>query len=408
MSAPLQRPVVPQDDRTESTGIAGLQTPALIAGIIGLALTALGYFVGGGPAEAFRSYLPSYIFWFDIVAGSLAVLMLQYVTGGEWGLMIRRPAGAAARTMLVMAALFIPIIIGMRYIFPWADPAVMAHDPVLQAKSWWLSPKFFILRAAIYFGFWLFWAWKLKAISRKFEENRSPYLELSRRRWASSGLLMIVLTLTFASVDWVMSLEPKWYSTMFGISFVVGAGLSALAFVTFFFSQLARRRVMATILKPTHLRDLGNLMLAFTMLWAYTAFSEFLLIWYGNIKEETPYFLKREHGTWGWIAASLVLFHFFLPFTLLLMRAIKDRPKTIAVVTIIILVMRYVDLYWLIGPAFYGHKFHFSWMNLTSLIGIGGVWLYFFIGQLKGQSIVPIHETWVEEAIREGAVKVHD
>jgi hypothetical protein len=202
-----------------------------------------------------------------------------------------------------------------------------------------------------------------------------------------------------------MSLEPKWYSSMYGIAFTVGAALSAYAFVTLFLCLLSETPAMADILKPSHFRDLGNLMLAFTMLWAYTNFSQFLLIWYGNIKEETPYYLKRMHGGWGVLAFALIVFHFFLPFFMLLMRSIKDRPRTIMVVTLILLAMRFVDTYWLIAPAHHGEDFGFSWITPFAFVGIGGVWLWFFIQQLKGQTIIPIHETWVEEAIREGALE---
>lgn len=398
MTAGLQTP--------ETTGIGRWQAPALIAGILGIAATAVGWFLD--PTTAFRAYLPSYIFWFEIVAGSLAVLMLQYVTGGEWGLMIRRPLGASARTILVMLFLFIPVVIGMYlgYIYPWTDQAMVAHDPVLSQKASYLNPTWWLIRSAFYFALWILWAWRIRFLSLRFYEDRSPYTELSRRKWAASGLLMIVLTLTFASVDWLMSLEPKWFSSMYGITFTVSAGLAAFAFVTFFLTRLAHNPAMADILRSTHLRDLGNLMLAFVMLWAYTSFSQYLLIWYANIKEEVPYYLTRQFGVWGVIAVMLIAFHFFLPFFMLLMRAIKDRASSIAVVTVIILVMRYVAIYWLTAPAHYGTHFRYSWINLASLIGIGGVWLYFFIGQLKGQTIIPIHETWVDEAIREGALKI--
>ena len=395
----------PRTPPPTTTGIARWQGPALIAGIVGIALTAVGWFLD--PKTAFRAYLPSYIFWFEIVAGSLAVLMLQYVTGGEWGLMIRRPLGASARTMLVMLVFFIPVALGMLwgYIYPWTDRALMAHDHVLSQKVSYLNPAAWLIRSAIYFALWILWAWRIRFLSLRFYEDRSPYTELSRRKWAASGLLMIVLTLTFASVDWLMSLEPKWYSSMYGITVVISAGLAAFAFVTFFLTRLAGTPALGEILRPNHLRDLGNLMLAFVMLWAYTSFSQYLLIWYANVKEEIPYYLSRQYGMWGAIAALLILFHFFLPFFMLLMRAIKDRASTIAVVTVIILVMRYVHIYWLTAPS-YGARFHYSWVNLASLVGIGGIWLYFFIGQLKGQTIIPIHETWVEEAIREGALKI--
>jgi hypothetical protein len=329
--------------------------------------------------------------------------MLQYVTGGEWGLLVRRPLGAAARTMIVMALLFIPVAVGLSQIYSWATPEA-GHDALIQAKHAWLNPTAWVIRAVVFFLIWMLWAWRIRKLSLKFYEDRSPYVELARRKWASSGILMIVFTLTLASVDWMMSLEPKWYSSMYGISFTVGCGLSAFAFVTFFLTLIAGTEALQDVVRPSHFRDLGNLMLAFTMLWAYTAFSQFLLVWYGNIKEEIPYYLIREHGTWGLLAAILIIFHFFLPFTMLLMRGIKDRPSTIRIVTVIILVMRFVDIYWLTAPAHYGARFYFSWMTVAAFAAVGGIWMWAFIQQLKGQTIIPIHQTWVEEALREGAL----
>ena len=388
---------------TTTTGIARWQMPALIVGILGAIACAIGWFID--PTTFFRSYLSGYLFWFEIVAGSLGVLCLQYVTGGEWGILIRRPLGAAARTIMWMLVLFIPVAIGLKYMYVWTDQAALAKDAVLSGKTWYLNPTAFLIRTVFYFLLWILWAWRIRVLSLRFYEDRSPYTDLSRRKWAASGLVMIVLTMTFTGIDWVMSLEPRWYSTMFGINFFISAGLAAYAFVTFFLTRLARTPAMGDILKPNHFRDLGNLMLAFVMLWAYTQFSEFLLMWYANLKEEIPYYLVRRAGAWGAIAGFLIIFHFFLPFFMLLMRAIKDRPGTIGVVAIIILVARYAGIIWLTQPAWSREHFHYSWMALASLVAVGGLWLFLFIGQLKGQTIIPIHETWVDEALREGAVK---
>jgi hypothetical protein len=394
------------DPRTEeSTGIVRWQRPSLIVGIIGLAASAIGWFIN--PAEFFHAYLPSYIFWFSIVAGSLGILMLQYIVNGEWGLMIRRPLGAAARTMIWMVIFFLPIAAGLRSIYPWMDPNWLGHPPLVHGQLVYLSWPRYVIVAAVYFACWILWAWRIRILSLKFYQDRSPFTNLARNRWAGAGLPMIVLTLTFASIDWMMSLEPRWHSTMYGITFIVGCGLSALAFVTFFLSRLANTPAMQGILKPSHLRDLGNLLLTFVMFYAYVAFSEFLLIWYANLHEEITYYVNRVTGVWGAIAICIIIFHFFLPFFLLLMRPIKDRPQTIGAVTVVILVMRYVAIYWLITPAWYGEHFHYSIWSLTSLVGIGGVWIWAFIEQLKGQTIIPIHETWVEEAIREGALRVN-
>lgn len=389
------------DAKPHATGVARAQAPALLIGVIGIAVALIGWFTN---ADAFyKAWLPAFVYWFLIAAGALAILMLQYVTGGEWGIVIRRPLGAAARTLPLFLLFGIPVALGLPAIYEWARPEA-AQDHLLAQKALWLNQPGWVVRALIYFALLSLWAWRIRVLSLRFYQDRSPYTELSRRKWAASGIFMIVMTLTLASIDWVMSLEPKWYSSMFGISFTIGAGLSAFAFVTFFLTLISRTPAMADILKSSHFRDLGNLMLAFTMLWAYTAFSQFLLIWYGNIKEETPYYLKRMHGGWGVMAAVLIVFHFFLPFFMLLMRSIKDHPRTIAIVTVILLLMRFVDIYWLVAPAHHGEHFHFHWITLFAFLGIGGLWLAAFIWQLKGQTIIPIHETWVDEALREGAL----
>jgi hypothetical protein len=287
------------------------------------------------------------------------------------------------------------------------DEEFAHHDPVVKLKTAWLNPQRFIIFAVAYFLIWCLWAWRLRVLSLKFYEDRAPETDLRRRKWAATGLLMIVLTISFSSIDWMMSLEPKWTSTMYPLIILIGCGLSAFVFVTFFLSRLAVTPAMRGILKPSHLRDLGNLMLAFVMLYAYMTFSEFLLIWYANLKEEIPHYLVRSHGVWGVFASLIVIFHFFLPFFLLLIRSIKDNARTIGVVAVIILVMRYIAIYWLVAPSWYGEHFHYHWINFTTLVAIGGIWMFEFIRQLKGQTIIPIHETWVEEAIREGAVKIN-
>ena len=395
----------PQTTRPSATGIARAQIPSLIIGIVAAIACVIGFIMN--PDEFFKAYLPGYMFWFEITAGALGVLMLQYVTGGEWGLLIRRPLGAAARTMPLMLVFFLPIFLGMKHIYVWADPDVVAHDAILQHSQRWLNVPGFIGRTLFYFACWILWAWRIRVLSLRFYEDRAPETELRRRKWAALGLPMIVLTLTFCSIDWLMSLEPKWNSSMYGITFTVSCGLAAYAYVTFLLTQLSKTTAMAGILKPNHFRDLGNLMLAFVMFWAYTAFSQFLLYWYGNIREEVPYYLKREHGTWGFISVVLIVFHFFLPFTMLLMRAIKDRPQTIAIVTVIVLATQFIYIDWLVGPAYYGFHFYFSWMSVAALVAVGGIWFWYFVNQLKGQTIIPIHETWVEEAIREGRLTVN-
>src|SRR5258708_27093411 len=274
--------------------------------------------------------------------------------------------------MILMAVLFIPIAIGARTLYPWAHSAVTGAKESLWFRQGYLRLTAWWIRTAIYFFFWILWAWRIRVLSVSFAKTRSPYTELSRRKWAASGLLMMVLTLTFASIDWVMTLEPNWYSTMYGITFLVACGLAAFAFVTFLLTRLATTKAMAEILQPKHLRDLGNLMLAFVMFWAYTAFSEYLLTWYANLREEIPHYMVRQHGLWGGLAATLIVLHFFLPFSLLLLRSVKDKASTIAVVTVVVLIARYIGTYWLVTPSYSVGVPPASTYSLPSATGGGG------------------------------------
>ncbi|MGZ8709845.1 MAG: hypothetical protein ACXW28_06440, partial [Thermoanaerobaculia bacterium] len=233
-----------------ATGIARAQTPALIVGVLGIIGAVIGFLTNA--PEFFRAWLAPFVFWFLIAAGALAVLCLQYTTGGEWGVLIRRPLGAAARTLTLFLLFGLPLIFGLPHIYDWANPDQVAHDLLLQKKQLWLNPMGWGVRALVYFVLWALWAWRIRQLSLEFAKTRSPYVELSRRKWAASGILVMVMTLTLASVDWVMSLEPKWYSSMFGIAFTVGAVLSAFAFVTFFLTLLSKTKAMDDILKSSH------------------------------------------------------------------------------------------------------------------------------------------------------------
>jgi hypothetical protein len=389
---------------TDETGIGRLQIPALGAGVVGLAISA--FLAVSQPHEFARVWLPSFIFWFQIAAGCLGLMMLNFVTGGEWGIVTRRPLAAAARTMWLFFLLILPLWLGFDSAYVWAGEE-MLHDPKLQVKQAWLNPPRFWAMSLGYIAVLTILAFLVTRASARFEATRDPRIDLGRRKLSAAGILILVLVLTFASIDWMMSLEPHWTSTMYGINFTVACGLSALAFLTLLMTRFIASPAYADVLKPKHFRDLGNLMLAFVMLYAYTAFSEFLLTWYANLKEEIPHFLPREQGGWGVIALAIVLFHFFLPFFMLLMRTIKDRPSTIAIVTVVVLLMRYIANYWLMGPAWYGGNFQFPLWNIATFVGIGGVWLFLFIINLKGQRVIPVQETWVEEAYREGALKSH-
>ena len=384
--------------------VSRLETPALIAGVIGLALCAIGAFLN--TTQFFRSYLVAFIFVSGIAIGSLGVLMIQFLTGGAWGVLIRRCLESATRTFPLLAIAFIPIALGMRNLYIWTDHNLVAHDHVLHAKAPYLNVTFFLLRTVFYFAIWIIISTLLNRWSKQHEETSSPWLGLRLRNASAAGLLVMAITMTFASIDWMMSLEPHWYSTMYGISFIIGNCLSALAFSSVIVVLMSRDEPISVVAKPIHFRDLGNLIFAFVMLWAYTAFSQFMLIWYANIREEVPWYTRRMNGGWGTIAALLIVFHFFLPFFVLLIRAIKDHPRSLGMVALFVIFMRAVDVFWLIAPGFHPEEAHapFSihWLDPAAILGLGGLWFFFFLRFLRRHPVLPFNEEFVQEALSHG------
>ncbi|MHB0968717.1 MAG: hypothetical protein ACYC7A_13065 [Thermoanaerobaculia bacterium] len=370
--------------------------PALIVGIIGTALTIVGAFIN--PAQFFQSYLKGFIYIASLSLGCLALLMIHNLTGGNWGVLIRRTLESGVRNLLLVAAAFVPILFGMKHLYFWVTPEA-AHDHFVHQKSAYLDLRFFIVRAVIFFAIWIIAGFVLNKWSARFEETADPYVHLRMRGLSAIGLVLMGITLTFASVDWVMSLDPEWYSTMYGISFMVACGLSALTFSIVVLASLAKESPMREMADPMQFRDLGNLTLAFVMLWAYTAYSQYMLIWYGNIREEVPYYVSRAFGEWGILAIILVVFHFFLPFFFLLIRAIKDRPATIAIVAAGLLVMRAVDLHWLIAPTFHEKAFHLHWLDVTAVLGLFGIWLFVFLMNLSRKPYLSLESPLAKEAM---------
>jgi hypothetical protein len=374
-------------------------------GFVLLGLCMIGGFIQ--PDQFFRSYLLGFVFWVGVSVGCLAILMLQHLSGGGWGVVIRRILEAATRTLPLLALLFVPIAFGMRYIYEWADPSVVAGSALLQHKAVYLNKWFFLARAAFYFAVWIAMGALLSRWS--LEQDVAGDKRITERMQAVSapGLLLYGLTVTFASVDWVMSLAPEWFSTIFGILFMGGQGLSALAFAIAVLVLLMRTKPLSDVVRPGHVHDLGKLMLAFVMLWAYFAFSQFLITWAGNLPEEIPWYVSRLTGPWRWIGLMLVVFHFALPFLLLLSRDLKRNARRLAVIAVVVIVMRIVDLYWMIAPNFHEGAFHLSWMDFVAPLGIGGLWLAYFARQLKGRPLLPMRDPQIDAMIAEGHKLVH-
>lgn len=370
--------------------VARLQRLSLIVGIVGLLALGAGLLVE--PVQFWRSYLVGYLLWAGIAIGSLVLLMLQHLTGGGWGLVIRRVLEAATRTLPLMLLLFIPILLGAHSIYSWTHPEEIAAHPSLQEKSRYLNLKFFSVRALIIFGIWLLLAFFLNRWSRQQDLTGDRQLAKRMRVLSGPGMVLFVFTVTVAAIDWVMSLDPEWSSTIFGLLFVAAWGLSALAFAIAFTAWLTKREPMRQVVAALHFHDLGKLLLALVMLWAYFAYSQYLIIWSGNLPEEIRWYLPRTHGAWGVIAVVVVILHFALPFLFLLSRRFKRDPHKLVIVAVLILIMRYVDLLWVVAPNFPAAGFHLSWMDLVAPIGFGGVWLAAFSWQLGSWPLMPVND----------------
>lgn len=369
------------------------QRPALIVGVVGLLILLVVALINVDyRQQVLHSYLVAYMFWIGIALGSLALLMLQHLTGGEWGLLIRRILEAAARTLPLMAVLLTPIIKGAYYLYPWTHHAEMSKTAALQQKArLYLNVPFFTGRAILYFAIWILFAYLLGKWS--LEQDRTADIRFTKRMRMLSGpgLALMVLTVTFASVDWAMSLNPEWFSTIYGFLFVAAWTLSALAFVIAVAAPLSRREPLASAMRPSHFQDLGKLMLALVMLWAYFAFSQYLIVWSGNLPEEIQWYLPRVRGGWGVIALIVVFFHFAFPFLLLLSASLKRDPRKLLMLAGLILFMRIIDLFWMIMPEF-SKSFHVSWTDVVAPIAIGALWLAMFLWQLSRWPLIPIND----------------
>ena len=388
------------DTRNDSLNLNRLPMQLAGAGAVLLAVCAAAGFADR--ADFFRSYLVAYLFWIGITLGCLAVLMVQHLTGGQWALVIRRILEAGTRTLPLMAVAAIPLLLGMHSLYSWSLPG--QTDPVILGKQLYLNTNFFIVRMVIYFCVWFGLAYFLNKGSRT-EDAEGAGLPLALRLEAISGfgLVLYGFTVTFAGIDWVMSLEPRWYSTIYGLLFMVGQALAAMAFSIAVLIWLSDSEPLSRSVQPAHYQDLGSFLLTFVMLWAYLEFSQFLIIWGGNLNSEIPWYLRRMQGTWGHVGLLLVVLNFALPFFLLLFRHVKRRKRSLLIVASLVLLMRLVDMFWMVLPAFGGGNARLTWMNVALPLGFGGIWLAYFIWQLQKAPILPVHDPRMEGVAQHAA-----
>ena len=371
---------------------------SLLAGIAGVLLAVAGLVLDR--EQFLRSYLYAFLFWTGMGLGCLGILLLHHTVGGKWGMVIRRMCEAGARTLPYMIVLLLPILVSLPVLYVWARPEAL-NDANIQSKAAYLNKTGVIVRSIFYFIVWTFYGYRLSKLSVDQDAGGDKNLMGKMRGISAPGLVVFVFVTTFAFIDWVMSLEPHWFSTVYGIMFLVGQVLESFAFMIALVIVLSRRPPLSEYVTKQHLHDLGNMMFAFMVLWAYLSFSQFLIIWSGNLPDEIPWYLRRLRGGWGYIAVTLVIFHFAAPFVILLMRGVKRHADRLIKVCLLLLAIRLVDVYWIVEPAFYNQQIHIHWLDFVTPVGIGGLWLAAFFWHLRSRPLVPLRDPRLEGSSRE-------
>jgi len=379
-----------------------IQTRSLIVGIVFSTIA----IIGGSqhPDQFFRGYLLAFMAWLGVTLGSMAILMIRHLTGGGWGMVIRRIMGAAMRCVPLMTVFFVPILFGLPRLYIWARPLNTIADAHLRehlqdiTKSY-LSVNGFITRAVIYFAIWNVLSFFLTKWSR--EQDQPNPRDNSQRFKALSGpgLILYAFTISFAAIDWVMSIDPSWISTIYGLILLIGEVLSAMCFAVVVERILVKYKPMADWLKPDYVHDHGKWMLTFIMVWAYFAFSQLLIIWAGNLPDEITWYFRRFHGGWPAVGWFLIFFHFVVPFVLLLSRPFKRDIRKLVWLAVWLLIMRWVDLLWIIEPN-YSATFTVTWADIVVPIAMGGLWMWFFFRNLNSMPLLPVYDPDAREVLQ--------
>lgn len=378
-----------------------LQKRALIVGL-SLVLISIGIAVGmGQKAQFFQSYLLGFFFWTGIALGCWGLFMLHHLIGGRWGFVIQRLLESGMSTFPYLFILFLPILIlGMHDLYEWTHAEVVAGDEILQHKSAYLNVPFFWIRAVIYFVIWAGSSWLFIRWSNTQDETGDPALTDRIRALCGPGMPIFGFTVTFASFDWLMSLDPHWFSTIYGVMMIVSLGGTTMGLIIIAMNYLAQHPPFTQVAKD-RFYDWGKLELAFVLLWFYIMFSQFIIIWAANLPEENPWYLHRSQGGWEWVTLFLVLFRFVIPFLLLLSIPRKRDPRRLMRVAILLVGMHLVDLFWHVVPNFHPHGVHVSVMDILLPVGIGGIWLALCIRWLKNRPLLPMKDPRFQELIEQ-------
>ncbi len=380
------------------TETGNTKTLWLIAGVLGLVASAAGYFID--PKQFFHSYLTAFVFWVTVGLGGLFFTLVHHLVSAQWSVVVRRFWETAMITLPIMAIFFFPVILGMHDLYHWSHQEAVEHDHLLHHKAPFLNSTFFVARAIGYFLIWFLVGKFLYKNSIEQDKQYQSEVALKMKRYSAPGMILFGLSLTFASFDWLMSLNPHWYSTMYGVYFFSGTLLAILCFTTLVVHYFHSNHLLQKVITVEHYHDLGKLTFGFTVFWAYIGFSQYFLIWYANIPEETVWYAARLEGSWKYISLLLLIAHFIIPFFVLLSREPKRNPAIMKFMAVWILIMHWIDIHWLVLPSFHTDGFHFSWMDITTLIGLGGIFIFFFLTNLFKHSVIPVGDKHLEVSIK--------
>jgi hypothetical protein len=383
--------------------LSRIQLAAIVVGVVGVLLCVLGVFLD--PQQFFYSYLFAWHFWLGLSLGSMAWLMVHFLAGGGWSALIRRLLEANMLMMILMALLFVPIFFGLQELYSWTRPEVVAVDYLIQAKQPYLNVPFFTGRAIFYFVLWIGMALLIRYWSTREDRSHPEERPLIARRLrvlSGPGIVLYGISITFASTDWLMSLDPHWFSTIFGVLIAVGQVTTGLAFTIVVLTLLAGYEPFVGLIQETQIMHLGNLLLASVILWSYLSFMQYLIIWGGNIPEEVTWYIYRLEGGWQWVALFLLLFHFVFPFAMLLARSNKQHLSRISAVALVVMLANLAHLFWLVNPTLHPARFTIHWLDIVTPIAIGGIWIALFVWVLFLRPLVPPLDPILTEARHHG------
>ena len=375
-----------------------VRTVILAVGAVAWLASAAGY--ASDPQRFHFSYLVGFMFFVSIALGAAFFVMVQHITGSTWSVTMRRLMEGLMAGVAPAALLFLPVAFGLHDLYHWSHAEAVAKDLLLQGKQPYLNEPFFLARAGFYFLIWVVLSRKLCGHSSAQDATGDVKHTWSARRWSAPGILLMFITVTFASFDWLMSLDPHWYSTIFGIYFYSGGALGFVAAMVLIALALRRAGVLAEAIQIEHYHDLGKWLFALTVFWTYIAFSQYMLIWYANIPEETIWFRHRMEGSWMGVTQLLVFGHFLFPFLLLLPRAAKRNFASLAVMASWLLLMHYIDLYWIVMPTLDKHGAHFHWLDATTFVAVGSAFAFAFWSKLRRRQLTPVGDPRFEQSLK--------